>query len=126
MKAAGIVAFATPQLRDASPIDALPGRGGAGEPEARRRQTAGVGSSLQAELTPRYRIEAACVRLGRGTVVAGCVELLAGGEIDHDLVITLGGPHARDLLSRQRLENQAYWLRVWAARGLLWAWDDTA
>ena len=23
-------------------------------------------------------------------------------------------------------EDQRYWLRVWAARGLLWAWDDTA
>jgi hypothetical protein len=55
--------------------------------------------------------------------VAGCVDLLAGREADPGLVIALGGPGATRVVSG---ENKQYWLRVWGARGLLWAWDDVA
>jgi hypothetical protein len=74
-------------------------------------------------LTPRQSIEAECVRRGKDAVVAGCVDLLAGGDADPDLVIALGGPGAPRVVSG---ENKQYWLRVWGARGLMWAWDDTA
>ena len=74
-------------------------------------------------LTPRQSIEAECAHRGKGAVVAGCVELLAGRDTDPDLVMALGGPGALRVVSG---ENKQYWLRVWGARGLLWAWDDVA
>ena len=74
-------------------------------------------------LTPRQSIEAECARRGKDAVVAGCVDLLAGREADPDLVIALGGPGATRVVNG---ENKRYWLRVWGARGLLWAWDDAA
>ena len=74
-------------------------------------------------LSPRQSIEAECGRRGKGAVVAGCVELLAGQDTDPDLVMALGGPGALRVVSG---ENKQYWLRVWGARGLLWAWDDVA
>lgn len=90
----------------------------------------GVGTgprgSAVAEVTPRQRIEAACARLGRGTVVAACIELLAGADGDGEMVTVLGGPHAVQFVHSEHRSDQHYWLRVWAARGLLWAWDDAA
>jgi hypothetical protein len=61
-------------------------------------------------------------RRGQADVVAGCVELLAGRDVDDELVFALGGPAARPVLDG----GQQYWLRVWAMRALLYAWDDTA
>lgn len=75
--------------------------------------------------TPRQSIEEECARRGKPAVVAGCVELLSGRDADPVLVVSLGGPPARWALSREP-GGPDYWLRVWAARGLLWAWDDTA
>lgn len=57
--------------------------------------------------------------------MAGCIELLRGGVADADLILALGGPPANWVLTGDR-SGPPYWLRVWAARGLLWAWDDTA
>jgi hypothetical protein len=95
-------------------------------------------------LTPRQSIEAECARRGKDAVVAGCVDLLtfrdadpalpetdvglretdaARREIDVGLVMALGGPAAQRVITG---EDKQYWLRVWAARGLLWAWDDSA
>lgn len=71
--------------------------------------------------TPRVRIESACEALGRGTVIGMCIELLRGGDIDPDFLITIGGAPARRLLAHGWPQTQAYWLRVWALRGLLWA-----
>jgi HEAT repeat protein len=75
--------------------------------------------------TPRERIEHECARRGKGAVVAGCMELLDGGDADTELVLALGGPHARWVVTGDA-PGQPYWLRVWATRGLLWAWDDIA
>jgi hypothetical protein len=77
-------------------------------------------------LTPRQSVDFACVRDGRDTIVAGCVRLLSGDDSDVTLIVTLGGPHAEHVLDGGPTEDQRYWLRVWAARGLLWAWDDSA
>lgn len=74
--------------------------------------------------TPRRSIEEECARRGRPAVVAGCVALLSGRDADPELVTALGGPPARRVLTQSA--GPDYWLRVWAARGLLWAWDDTA
>jgi HEAT repeat protein len=75
--------------------------------------------------TPRERVEQECARRGRDDVVAGCIELLSGYEADPDLILALGGPPARWVVTGEQA-GPPYWLRVWAARGLLWAWDDIA
>ncbi len=74
-------------------------------------------------VTPRQSVEAECERRGKKAVVAGCIELLMGRPTDDGLVAALGGPPASD---GAESVPQPYWLRVWAARGLLWAWDDAA
>jgi hypothetical protein len=76
--------------------------------------------------TPRQSIEAECARRGKDAVVAGCAALLAGRECDAGLVTALGGPGARMVLDGGPGSVSWYWVRVWAARGLLWAWDDAA
>ena len=75
--------------------------------------------------SPRRSIEQECARRGRHEVVAGCIDLLNGGEADDGLVLALGGPPARWILDTQQV-GSSYWPRVWAARGLLWTWDDVA
>jgi len=59
-------------------------------------------------------------------VVAGCIELLSGGDADDELIIALGGEHAVAVLDTGPAPVHRYWLRVWAARALLYAWDDGA
>jgi HEAT repeat protein len=75
-------------------------------------------------VTPRASIEAECLRRGREEVVRGCRELLRGGVAEAELVAALAGPTAPRFLDPDR--DDRYWLRVWGARGLLWAWDDAA
>ena len=72
-------------------------------------------------MTPQLRINRACERLGRGEVVRRCLDLLVGRDEDLELLITLGGSHAQQLIANGTPETQRYWVRVWAARGLLWA-----
>ena len=73
-------------------------------------------------LTPRQSIEAECSRRGRDAVVAGCVALVGGDDADPALVRALGGPGADAFLDGSTRAD-TYWLRVWGARGLLWALD---
>ena len=75
--------------------------------------------------TPRESVEHECLRRGRDEVVAGCVVLLGGGDVDAELILALGGPPARWAVTGGP-PGPPYWLRVWALRGLLWAWDDVA
>ena len=75
--------------------------------------------------TPRESVEQECSRRGKKAVVEGCIALLAGNEADAELILALGGPPARWTLTGEAA-GPPYWLRVWAARGLLWAWDDVA
>ena len=63
-----------------------------------------------------------CHRRGAPAVVTGCVDLLGGGTADDTLVFAIGGPAARPILDG----GQRYWLRVWGARALLYAWEDRA
>jgi len=73
--------------------------------------------------TPRQRIEATW-RAGRGEgLLTACLDLLAGREADRGMLRILAG--SGDLEFTERPVNR-YWLRVWALRGLLWAWDDRA
>jgi hypothetical protein len=83
---------------------------------------------MDQNLTPAQRIDAECARRGRDAFIAGCVALLDGrpGDVDDDLVLALGGEHGRHVLDGWNGGKTGYWPRVWAARGLLHAWDDTA
>jgi HEAT repeats len=74
-------------------------------------------------MSPRESIALECDRRGKEHLVAGCIELLRGRTVDDELVLALGGPPAARAVTG---DLQPYWLRVWAARGLLWAWDDVA
>ncbi|HEY1321483.1 MAG TPA: HEAT repeat domain-containing protein [Streptosporangiaceae bacterium] len=73
-------------------------------------------------MTPRQSIELECHRRGRPAVVTGCIGLLGGGTADDALVFAIGGPAANSVLGG----GQRYWLRVWGARALLYAWEDRA
>ena len=59
-------------------------------------------------------------------MVSGCIDLLAGREVDDGLILALGGPPADYVLTGYAGGREGYWPRVWAARGLLHAWDDSA
>ena len=69
--------------------------------------------------TPRQSIEALCVRLGTPAVLRECVALLGGADAEPAIVAALAGPTAPRFLDAPA--DQRYWLRVWGARGLLWA-----
>jgi hypothetical protein len=79
-----------------------------------------------AQKTPRERIASECQRRGTPAVVAGCVDILDGRDVDDALVVVLGGPHAEYVLSGREGGKSGYWPRVWAARGLLHAWEEAA
>jgi hypothetical protein len=46
-------------------------------------------------LSPKQSIELECARRGEPGVVAGCVELLSGRDVDDELVFAIGGPGAQ-------------------------------
>lgn len=59
--------------------------------------------------------------------MSDCVALLqrASAELDAARCVALGGPPARWVLTGEP-SGPDYWLQVWAARGLLYAWDAEA
>lgn len=59
-------------------------------------------------------------------MIAGCVDLLEGRDVDDALVLALGGAPAVHILGGGAGGKTGYWPRSWAARGLLHAWDDRA
>ena len=75
--------------------------------------------------TPRESIQQECDRRGKRQVVDGCIDPLGGRDAGAELILALGGPPARWVVTGEP-SGPPYWLRVWAARGLLWAWDDVA
>ena len=77
-------------------------------------------------VTPRESVERECCDRGKPAVIDGCLALLSGAtDVDPTLIYALGGPPARWAVSGEE-SGPDYWLRVWAARGLLWAWDERA
>ncbi len=78
------------------------------------------------ELTPRESVEMECARRGRGPVVAGCIALLRGQDVDDNLIMALGGPAGRVVLDDGPKQRNQYWRRVWGARGLLHVFDEQA
>lgn len=80
----------------------------------------------QPGLTPRQSIESESDRRGLSMLVAGCIALLRGDESDVALIMALGGGPARRVISGASKADGGAWCRVWATRGLLWAWEDSA
>lgn len=58
-------------------------------------------------------------------MIAGCIALIAGEDVDPTLILALGGPPARWVVEGGE-GGPDYWLRVWGTRGLLWVWEDGA
>lgn len=48
---------------------------------------------------------------------------MAGADIDPIMRAVFGDQHSPEWLES---DVNAYWLRVWGARGLLWSWDPPA
>jgi hypothetical protein len=82
-------------------------------------------SSSHWDKTPKQSVEQECERRGHPAVVKGCVALLNGEPVDDELILALGGPPAEWVRTGEP-SGPNYWLRVWGARGLLYAWDDSA
>ncbi|MCP2328865.1 hypothetical protein HDA40_007372 [Hamadaea flava] len=76
------------------------------------------------DLTPREQIEWECRRRGKAAVLADCLALLRG-ETDLRLLRSVAGRGADKYFDGAEHED-TYWFRVWAMRGLLWSWDDSA
>jgi hypothetical protein len=86
--------------------------------------TAAIGS-------PAERVRLAVERWGPSTVVQRCAVLMTHRDplVDRDLIdlaLVLGGRTDPDWLSSGKPPGHAYWARVWAARALLYVWDDSA
>jgi hypothetical protein len=82
-------------------------------------------------VTPAERVAAACDRWGDATVVRRCAAQLGAGPAAPtgellDLATVLGGLRDPAFLTGGRPPGNAYWARVWAARALRYAWDDSA
>jgi HEAT repeat protein len=82
--------------------------------------------------SPADRIAALVAEIGPDEVVAWCADLLAGrvgpAAAERPPLTWLGGRHAVALLDREQVVDptHAYWVRVWAARGLLHAYAPAA
>ena len=65
---------------------------------------------------------------GRAALIADCVALLTGrpDDVDDRLITVLGGDAAAHVIDGGEGGRSGYWPRVWAARGLLHAWVDSA
>jgi len=77
-------------------------------------------------VTPRQSVEDLCRRLGTKSVVAHCVGILDRGEVDEETLLALAGPAAEQVLQGREGGLEGYWPRVWAMRGFLYAWNETA
>jgi hypothetical protein len=77
-------------------------------------------------LTPRQSVEGECARRGTRDVVTHCVAILSGEGIDEEILLALAGPGAAVVLRGGAGGVTGYWPKVWAMRGLLYAWDESA
>jgi hypothetical protein len=75
-------------------------------------------------ITPRERIESECARRGQRAVVDDCIALLRGSTDLARLQSLIGAGGDKYLDGEEH--HDLYWFRVWALRGLLWAWDPRA
>jgi len=69
------------------------------------------------------RIAAATERYGEAGLVQHAIGLLQGRNEGEEVLLYLGGRHARGILDGA---PALYWPEVWGARALLHVWDDSA
>ena len=91
-----------------------------------------TGGEVPLRATVAARLRMVIAARGEAYVAEWCAGLL-DGSLRHDEparppLTWLGGGHAWGLLHRRGagLASQAYWPRVWGARGLLYAWSPGA
>jgi hypothetical protein len=77
-------------------------------------------------MTPKQSIEFECARRSRQLVIEDCASIILGRRADDEFLRVIGGPSAETVLEGRAGGLDGYWPRVWAARGLLHVWDDTA
>lgn len=77
-------------------------------------------------MTPKESILAEVGRSGRRAVASRCTEVLAGRGIEAEFLFALAGPASRQVLDGREGGPDGHWPKVWALRGLLYAWDDSA
>ena len=77
-------------------------------------------------MTPKQSVLSECERRSPSAVVRDCVAILSGQKPDVEFLRVLGGPSAEVILEGRAGGLEGYWPRVWAARGLLHVWNDTA
>jgi HEAT repeat protein len=78
-------------------------------------------------VTPREAVAKACREAGERQVALWCAELIMEPDWEHPVLKWIGGAslaayRERDLTN----EVNEYWLRVWGARALLYAWAPQA
>ncbi len=83
------------------------------------------GADVPLDARPADRVRLASRRRGEATLARECAALLRGADpfADPELVLFLGGLPAQRFLGPGDAE---LWPRVWAARGLLYAWHPDA
>jgi HEAT repeat protein len=77
-------------------------------------------------VTPRASVEAECERRGIAEVVADCVAILDGRRPADQFAFVLAGPASRTVMAGAEGGPDGHWPRVWALRGLLYAWRPGA
>lgn len=77
-------------------------------------------------VSPRQSVEDECRKRGTKAVVASCVAILSGEDVESETYLALAGPAAEPILQGRAGGLDGYWPRVWAMRGFLYAWNDTA
>ena len=76
--------------------------------------------------SPRTSVARYCDRVGEHALVTSLIGLLEGDELSTELGEVLAGPASRPVLAGGAGGPSGYWPRVWALRGLLYAFDDRA
>lgn len=77
-------------------------------------------------VTPKASVLAEVRRTGLADVAARCTDLLCGQPVDERFAYVLAGPTSRQVLEGREGGPDGHWPKVWALRGLLYAWDDVA
>lgn len=80
-------------------------------------------NEIDLEIPLATRIAAAVERFGEDALVTHAVGLLRGRNEGEEVLLYLGGRHARGILDGA---PALYWPEVWGARALLHVWDDSA
>lgn len=76
-------------------------------------------------MTPKASVTAESARRGETEVATSCVDVLRGGVLSIEFAEVLAGPAGRAAILGLPGWRE-YWLRVWALRGLLYAWTPEA